>query len=103
MENALQSDARGYWCEACTHRFATAADVFADRCPHCQSLQLVEVVGFVCPADQHATLGPRGKFAVPCEQCGGRTAGLQLPTAADLKTWIARAPTPTPAAEPSSP
>jgi DNA-directed RNA polymerase subunit RPC12/RpoP len=87
IDRALESDARGYLCSQCTNRFRTDASVFADACPRCGAIELLEVVGHVCPGDGTTTLAPRGKFAVPCRQCGGATAGLRLPTAQDLETW----------------
>jgi DNA-directed RNA polymerase subunit RPC12/RpoP len=87
VDDALESDARGYLCESCTNRFQTDANVFADVCPRCGSVELLEVVGYVCPADNEATLAPRGKFVPPCRVCGQRTAGLRLPTAKDLEAW----------------
>lgn len=90
VDRALESDARGYLCGQCTHRFRTEPDVFADACPHCGALDLLEVVGHVCPKDGATTLAPRGKFAVPCRQCGGATSGLRLPSAQDLEAWGAR-------------
>lgn len=87
VDAALEPEARGYLCSACTNRFRTDAEVFADACPRCGSVELLEVVGLVCPKDGTATLAPRGRFAVPCRQCGGPTSGLRLPTAADLDAW----------------
>lgn len=85
--DALEADARGYLCDTCTNRFRTDASVFADRCPRCGSLELLEVVGYVCPTDDLTILGPRGKSGVICFKCGNGTKGIRLPSAGDLEAW----------------
>jgi hypothetical protein len=87
IDAALEADARGYLCSACTNRFRTDASVFADRCPRCGTLELLEVVGYVCPADGTMILGPRGKSGVTCFKCGRSTEGIRLPSSGDLDAW----------------
>ena len=89
VDRALVSDARGYFCPGCQTKIYTEYDVIADVCPQCKSNDLREVVGFVCSTDQHTTLSPRGRGAVPCEQCGKPASRLSLPREADLKAWNA--------------
>jgi hypothetical protein len=89
VDRALGSDARGYFCPGCNAKFYTEFDVIADVCPHCKTNAIREVVGFVCSIDQHATLAPRGRGAVPCEQCGKPASKLSLPREAELKAWNA--------------
>ena len=89
LDRALASDARGYFCPGCKTKFYTEFDVIADVCPQCKSNDLREVVGFVCTLDQHVTLAPRGRGAVPCEQCGKPASKLSLPREAELKAWNA--------------
>jgi DNA-directed RNA polymerase subunit RPC12/RpoP len=87
VDQALESDARGYLCGACTNRFSTPENVFADQCPRCKSGDLLEVLGYVCRHDQHVTLGPRSKGAIECGQCGRPVSSIKLPTAAELQAW----------------
>jgi len=89
VDRALASDARGYFCPACKTKFYTEYDVIAEACPQCKSNDLREVVGFVCSTDQHTTLAPRGRGAVPCEKCGKFSSRLRLPREAELKAWHA--------------
>ena len=89
VDRALASDARGYYCPGCKTKFYTDYDVIADVCPQCKSNDLREVVGFVCSFDQHTTLAPRGRGAVPCEKCGKPASRLSLPREAELKAWNA--------------
>ena len=86
-EAALDSDANGYLCLGCQTKFYTDRRVFANHCPACQKPQIEMVVGFVCPADQHVSYGPRGRGSMKCGQCGKSTSGLSLPREAELKTW----------------
>ena len=84
---ALESDANGYLCRPCKAKFYTERSVFANSCPACKSHQLAQVVGFVCPADKHVTVAPRGAGSMACEQCGQTTSGLCIPREADFKAW----------------
>ena len=87
VEQALDSDANGYFCPDCKAKFYTARDIFPTQCPECKKPRVEMVLGFVCPADQHVTLAPRGKGTAVCEQCGKATSSLSIPREADLKTW----------------
>jgi len=87
VDQALDSDANGYYCSACDTRFYTDRDVFANYCPKCKQLNIQQVLGYVCSADQHVTLAPRGRGAVACEQCGKPTASVAIPRAKDLERW----------------
>ena len=89
VDRALASDARGYFCPGCRAKFYTAYEVVAAVCPQCKSNDIREVVGFVCSLDQHTTLAPRGRGAVPCEKCGKPASRLSLPREEELKTWQA--------------
>ena len=89
VDRALASDARGYFCPGCKTKFYTEFDVIADVCPQCKSNAIREVVGLVCSNDQHITLAPRGRGAVPCEKCGTPASRLSLPREAELKAWNA--------------
>jgi len=90
VRRALESDARGYLCGACTNRFQTPQAVIADVCPRCQSNDLLEVLGYTCSRDGHVTLGPRLKGAILCEQCGQPVSTIKLPTQAELTAWGAQ-------------
>jgi hypothetical protein len=87
VDQALDSDANGYYCAACDTEFYTAREVFANHCPKCKQTSLQQVLGHVCSADKHVTLAPRGRARVNCEQCGKPTASLSIPRAKDLETW----------------
>ena len=87
VDTALQSDAHGYLCRACNAKFYTPSDVFANRRPNCKSMQLAQAVGFVCPADHHVTIAPRGTGSMPCEKCGQPTSGLSIPREIDFQAW----------------
>jgi len=87
IDQALDSDANGYYCAACDTRFYTAREVFANYCPKCKQLNIQQVLGHVCAADQHVTLAPRGRTAIACEQCGKATVSLAIPRAKDLEGW----------------
>ena len=87
VSRALQSDANGYVCSACQARFYTERSVFADRCPQCKNLTIQPVLGYLCPADHHTTLGARGRVNVRCEQCGGPTSGVSIPGEKEYQAW----------------
>lgn len=84
---ALETDANGYLCQGCKSKFYTDRKVFADACPNCKSMQLAQVVGFVCPTDGHMTVAPRASGFMACEKCGKTTSGLAIPRESDLKAW----------------
>jgi hypothetical protein len=86
IDHALDSDANGYLCLACKTKFYTEREVFADFCPQCRNANIQQVMGFVCAADQHTTIAPRGPF-LACEQCGKATSALSIPRERDLKAW----------------
>jgi DNA-directed RNA polymerase subunit RPC12/RpoP len=86
IDLALDSDANGYLCLACKTKFYTERNLFADFCPQCRNANIQQVVGFVCAADQHTTIAPRGPF-LACEQCGKATSALSIPREKDLKAW----------------
>ena len=87
IDQALDSDANGYLCLACKAKFYTGRDLFADFCPQCKNGNIQQVVGFVCAADQHRTIAPRGPGFRPCEQCGMTISALSIPREKDLKAW----------------
>jgi len=87
IDQALETDANGYLCNGCKAKFYTERVVFANRCPSCKSMNLVQVVGFVCAADGHVTVGPRGTGSLACEKCGKVTSGLSIPKEVDFKAW----------------
>jgi hypothetical protein len=87
VDQALESDARGYFCPKCQAKFYTRSDVFADVCSQCKSPEILDVVGVVCAADQHMTLLPRGRGAIRCERCGKPANAMALPREKDLKNW----------------
>jgi DNA-directed RNA polymerase subunit RPC12/RpoP len=87
VENALKTDANGYLCRSCKAKFYTDREVFANNCPSCKSAQLIQVVGFVCPADGHVTIGPRNTGSLACEKCGKATSGLSIPRETDFQAW----------------
>jgi DNA-directed RNA polymerase subunit RPC12/RpoP len=87
IDQALESDANGYVCRSCKAKFYTDRSVFANQCPNCKSADLLQVVGFVCAADGHVTVGPRGTGSMACEQCGKVTSGLSVPRETDFKAW----------------
>ena len=87
--DAISSDVHGYFCPKCKHKFYTAADVFADKCPNCGELAIDEVWGHYCTECDALTLAPRsaGNAAV-CEGCGKpTTGGIKMPQEADMKKW----------------
>ncbi len=86
IDNALESDANGYFCAACAAKFYTDHSVFPTTCPKCKSGNIVEAVGYICKTDHHVTLAPRGRDLVNCEKCGVQTSSRKLPSEADLKT-----------------
>ncbi len=100
QKQVLETDANGFQCEACKAKFYTDADTFANHCPQCKQPQVQQVVGFVCPADQHVTVAPRSRGSVRCEKCGKPVSGLCIPKAKDLQAWGAARKT---AAEVGSP
>mgnify|MGYP000913077737 CR=1 FL=1 len=87
QKQVLETDANGFQCEACKAKFYTDADTFANHCPQCKQPQVQQVVGFVCPADQHVTVAPRSRGSVRCEKCGKPVSGLCIPKAKDLQAW----------------
>ena len=87
IDHALDSDANGYVCLGCKAKFYTERSVFADFCPQCKRGQVQQVVGFVCAADQHTTIAPRGPGFLACEQCGKTTSALSIPREKDLRAW----------------
>ena len=87
IEQALESDANGYLCRGCNARFYTDRAVFANSCPNCKSMDLVQVIGFVCPADGYVTVAPRGVGSLHCGKCGQTTSGLSIPREVDFKNW----------------
>src|SRR5262249_48677398 len=87
IDHTLDSDANGYLCLTCKAKFYTARSVFADFCPQCKSPNVQQVVGFVCAADQHTTIAPRGPGFLACEQCGKTTSALSIPREKDFKAW----------------
>ena len=87
IEQALDSDANGYLCPLCKTKFYTEREVFASFCPQCKQPNIQQVVGYVCQADQHVTLGARGRGSLRCEQCGQATTGLGIPREKDFQAW----------------
>src|SRR5262249_27027006 len=87
VSRALQSDANGYVCSACQAKFYTDRSVFADHCPQCKNVAIQPVLGYVCLADKHTTLAPRGRINVRCEQCGGPASGLSIPGEKEYQAW----------------
>ena len=87
VDQALSSDANGFVCVKCAAKFYLPSDVFPAHCPQCKAPEIEMVMGYVCAADQHVTIGPRSKRGSPCEQCGKVASALSLPREADLKTW----------------
>jgi len=87
IDRALQSDANGYVCGSCQTRFYTSHEIFPNFCPQCKQVDFRQVVGYVCAADKHVTVGPRGRSGLPCEQCGQATASLCIPNEDNLKAW----------------
>ena len=87
IDHALDADANGYVCVGCKAKFYTERSVFADFCPQCKRGQVQQVVGFVCAADQHTTIAPRGPGFLACEQCGKTTSALSIPREKDLRAW----------------
>ena len=87
VDQALDSDANGYQCLECKSKFYTERNLFADFCPQCKNANIQPVVGFVCAADEHVTLAPRGRGFLPCAKCGKATSRLSIPRESDLKTW----------------
>jgi len=86
-DKALDTDANGYLCQGCSSKFYTDREVFADVCPNCKSMQLSQVVGFVCAEDKHMTVATRGSGFTACEKCKKTASGLAIPRESDLKTW----------------
>jgi len=89
VDRSLESDARGYFCSACKTKFYTEYSVIADVCPQCKSYDILEVIGFVCSADNHVTLAARGNGAPPCEKCGKPSSTAGVPRESQLKAWNA--------------
>lgn len=87
IDQALESDANGYVCGKCNARFYTAREVFPIHCPQCKEKDILQVVSYICAADKHATVSPRGRAGMPCEKCGKPTAGMGIPREVDLKAW----------------
>ncbi len=87
VEQALDSDANGYICAKCSEKFYTDRDTFANVCPKCKQADILQVVGYYCDKDKHASLGPRGRGARRCEKCGNATTGMIVPKESDFKAW----------------
>ena len=87
VDQALDSDANGYVCLDCGAKFYTDREVFATFCPQCRKPSIEQVLGFVCAADQHVTIGARGRGARGCEKCGKAVSAVSIPTESQLKTW----------------
>lgn len=86
-DQALDSDANGYFCLGCNAKFFTDRKVFATRCPGCQQPTIEQAIGFVCTVDQQTTIGPRGPRSVACQKCGAATTGQNIPRVPDFKAW----------------
>lgn len=93
-QEAIDSDANGYLCRKCEHRFLVEAKIFAERCPSCRAAEISPVVGFVCSRDQAVTLVGRGPGSVPCGKCGEVVTSTRLPRSTDLKQWGAKVAAP---------
>src|SRR6185369_14817864 len=80
-EEASDSDANGYICQKCDAKLYTPRDVFiGPKCPKCQEDTLTEVVGYVCPKDNHLTIRPRINDrlgARVCDVCQGPLGGTR--------------------------
>lgn len=87
VNSALDSDANGYVCLGCKAQFYTDRTVFPTRCPDCKKQNFEQAIGYVCAADKHTTIGPRGRGGMACKQCGAITTGLSIPREAELKAW----------------
>ncbi len=87
IDQALDSDANGYLCGVCKTKFYTDRAVFANYCPKCKQPKIQFVLGYVCAADKHVTLGARGRGSLSCEQCGRQTTSLSIPREKDFKAW----------------
>src|SRR5512133_1712330 len=87
VEQGLESDANGFFCNQCSAKFYTDRRIFASYCPQCKQAAIEPVIGFSCPADKHVTLGPRSRGARRCEKCGQATSGMVIPAEADFKAW----------------
>ncbi len=87
VDKALESDANGYLCTLCKTKFYTDREVFAGFCPQCKRPNIEQVIGMLCPADQHVTITMRGRGAVPCEQCQKPVQGMCMPGEKDFKAW----------------
>lgn len=90
-EEASDSDANGYYCIKCEAKLYTPRTVFiGPKCPKCQEDTLVELVGYVCPKDNHLTIRPRINDRLGervCDVCKGPLGGIRLPRENDLKAW----------------
>jgi hypothetical protein len=90
-QEASDSDANGYLCQKCDAKLYTDRTVFiGPKCPKCQEDTLVEVVGYVCPKDNHLTIRARINDRLGervCETCKGPLGGTCLPREKDLKAW----------------
>lgn len=84
-QEAADSDANGYSCRACSEKFHTARQVFAEKCPKCSSLNLGELTGYLCPKDGHLTVAPRDVGAAVCQKCGQLAREIKLPRAKDFQ------------------
>lgn len=87
INQALDSDANGFVCQACKAKFYTGRKLFADFCPSCKNGDVRQVVGFVCSHDGHVTLAPRGSGFLACEKCGKSTSALSIPREKELQAW----------------
>lgn len=85
--SALDPDANGFVCLDCKTKFYTSRKIYANHCPSCQNMNIEFVMGYVCPADGAVSYGPRGRGAMPCQQCGKVTRNLSMPSEEELKGW----------------
>jgi hypothetical protein len=98
---AIETDAHGYYCEHCGAKFYTGPNVFMEAdCPKCQQYTLVDVVGYLCPADHHLTLSPQvhgHSNAGVCEVCKAPLKNAMVaPREKDLVAWGAAKTAPKP-------
>ena len=87
VEAALETDANGYICLECKEKFYTDRRVFPTKCPACKSVNVAQVVSFICDEDKEVNIGPRTLRSLPCPKCGKAATGLGIPREADLKAW----------------
>jgi len=87
VSQALDSDANGFLCPNCATKFYTSREIFPGHCPKCKQPNIQQVLGFVCPVDQHVTIAARGRGSCPCEKCGKFTSAISIPREKDLVAW----------------